>query len=141
MVTNGVYTNFNGTVALRSTNGWPINPTISGSFNQGVWNGSLVIAQPASNLVLKAADGIGQPGAANPINIVALPSLTTGLSGNTFYMTWPTSPSGFVLETASDLNGSWAAVGGSPVQVGGEYLEQLPTNGTNAFYRLRFTGP
>jgi hypothetical protein len=90
---------------------------------------------------MQASDGFAQPGAANPINVVPLPSLSTGLSGNTFYIQWPTSPSGFNLETATNLNGPWAPAGGSPIQIGGENLEQIPIGGTNTFYRLHFTGP
>ena len=69
-VTNGLFTNFTGTAILGSTNGIAVTPPLSGSFIQGVWTGSVVIAQPVSNLVLRADDGLGHFGLANSINVL-----------------------------------------------------------------------
>ncbi len=141
MFTNAVYTNFNGSVSLTTTNGIVVIPAASDNFIQGIWTGTIKIGQTASNVVLRATDTNGLSGTANPINIVALPSLSTAVSGGNFLMSWPVIPSGFVLETATDLNGTWVQVSGSPVQIGGQNLEQVQLSNTNAFYRLRYTGP
>ncbi|HEU6448133.1 MAG TPA: immunoglobulin domain-containing protein [Verrucomicrobiae bacterium] len=139
--TNGIFTGYNGTVVLTTTNGVPISPVISGNFNQGVWTGQVAIAQVGTNWVLKANDVYGKLGLANPINVVNLPSLTIVPSGITLYIFWPVSPSGFVLETSSDLtSGNWIPIGAPPILIGDQYLEPITIAGTNAFYRLRFTG-
>jgi hypothetical protein len=141
-LTNGLATNFTGTVLLVTTNGVPVNPAVSGNFSQGAWTGTVTIAQTGVNLVLEASDSYGEDGLANPINVVGLPALANALSGGTLYISWPVNPSGFVVETSPNLMpGSWVPVSASPVQIGGQYLEPIPMTATNAFYRLRFTGP
>ena len=140
-LTNGIVTNFTGTVVLLSTNGAPVSPAVSGNFIQGVWTGAVTVAQTATNLVLQATDNLGESGLANPINILNLPALTTLPSSGTLMMLWPVSPSGFVLETTADLSpANWVPVTTPPFQIGDQYLLSIPMSGTNAFYRLRFNG-
>ncbi|HMD55581.1 MAG TPA: immunoglobulin domain-containing protein, partial [Phycisphaerae bacterium] len=140
--TNGVATNFTDTVVLLSTNGIAVNPAVSGNFVQGVWTGAVAIAQTKTNLVLQAQDSFGESGLANPINVIHLPALSTIPSGGTLYIVWPVSPSGFILETTPGLSpASWTQVSEPPIQIGDQYLEPISVSGTNAFYRLRFTGP
>jgi hypothetical protein len=141
--TNGLAANFTGTVVLLTTNGMPVSPAVSGNFSQGAWTGTVAITQTGTNLVLEASDAYGENGLANPINIVNLPPLAMTPSGSTLYMTWPVDPTGFVLETSPDLSpGSWAPVSTQPVKILGDqyYLQPITMTGTNAFYRLRFTG-
>jgi len=141
-VTNGIFTNFTGAAFLVSTNGVPISPAVSGNFALGVWTGTITVAQTATNLVLQASDGFSQSGLANPINIVNLPSLTTIPSGGTLYIFWPVNPSGFVLETTAGLSpADWVPVTTPPFQIGNQYLVPIQMSVTNAFYRLRFSGP
>ncbi len=141
-VTNGIFTNFTSAAFLGSTNGVPISPAVSGNFVQGVWTGVITVAQTATNLVLQARDGNGESGLANPINIVNLPSLTTIPSGGTLYVFWPVTPSGFGLETTAGLSpANWAPVTTPPFQIGDQYLLPIQMSGTNAFFRLRFSGP
>jgi len=141
-VTNGIFTNFTGAAFLVSTEGVPINPAVSGNFALGVWTGTITVAQIATNLVLQASDGFGESGLANPINIVNLPSLTTIPSGGTLDIFWPVNPTGFVLETTAGLSpANWAPVTTPPFQIGDQYLVPIQMSGTNAFYRLRFSGP
>jgi hypothetical protein len=139
---NGLATNFTGTAILTSTNGIAITPPISGSFIQGVWTGSVTVAQTASNLVLRANDGLGHAGLANPINVFSLPTLTMTRSGNIAVYMWPVGYTGFVLETTAKLSpAAWSTVPYSPVQFGSLYVLPLDMTGTNGFYRLRFPGP
>ena len=140
--TNGVATNFTGTVVLLSTNGIPIVPAVSGSFIQGVWAGMVTVAQAATNLVLQAKDNLGESGLANPINIVNLPSLSTAPSDGLLLVSWPVNPSGFGLETTVGLSpANWVPVTASPMQIGDQYLLPIQMSGSNAFFRLRFSGP
>ncbi len=138
---NGVATNFTNTVVLLSTNNVPVSPAVSGNFVQGVWTGAVTVAQTAMNLVLQASDSFGGSGLANPINIVNLPSLTTASSDGSLYILWPVNPSGFNLETTTGLSpANWVPVTTPPFQIGGQYLLPIQMSGTNAFYRLRFSG-
>ncbi|HEY1789901.1 MAG TPA: immunoglobulin domain-containing protein [Verrucomicrobiae bacterium] len=140
---DGVYTNYSGIVLISATNGTPVTPTVSSNFVQGVWIGSVVVSQTATNLVLRAADGVGHNGLANPINIVNLPSLSPLSSGGTVYISWPVSPSGFSLQMSTNLaTGNWVPVTGSPLQFGGQNVEPIIPSVTNSgvYYRLKFQG-
>jgi hypothetical protein len=139
---NGTITNFTGTVLLSSTNGVSVNPPVSGSFVQGTWTGSVVIPQIKSNLVLRADDGLGHFGLANPINVIGLPTLNLQHSGNTMLILWPVGASGFVLETSGSLlPATWIHVTDSPYQIGDQFVVPVVMSDTNRFYRLRFPTP
>ena len=139
---NGLLTNYTSPVYLTSTNGLPITPSISGNFVQGVWTGSVTVLQLGSNVVLRADDGLGHFGLANPISVVNLPSLGLMRFGNVLLMQWSAISPAFVLESSGSLvPGSWVAVPYVPAQIGGQYAVPLEMIGTNGFYRLRFIGP
>ncbi|MGP8055077.1 MAG: FG-GAP-like repeat-containing protein, partial [Limisphaerales bacterium] len=141
-MTNGLFTNFNSTAILGTTNGVAVTPPVSGNFVQGVWTGSMTIAQTASNLVLRADDGLGHFGLASPINVINLPNLGMLRSGNIALFMWPVGYSGFVLETSGSLSPPvWMLVPYKPIQIGDQYLLPLDMTGTNGFYRLQFPGP
>jgi hypothetical protein len=138
---NQPVTHYTGTVSLASTNGVPVNPP-SSSFVNGAWTGTVNIPQTVSNLVLQASDGGGHAGLANPINVVAAPSLGVGRSAGSLLIFWPMSPNGFVLEVSTNLAaGQWETEGAPPLQVGGQFLESIQLGRTNQFYRLRYTLP
>jgi hypothetical protein len=140
--TNGIFTNFTGTAILGTTNGIAVTPSVSGNFIQGVWTGAVVISQTASNLVLRANDGLGHFGLANPINVISLPRLWMLHSGNIALYMWPVGYSGFALEASGSLSpATWVAVPYSPIQIGDQYLLPLDMTGTNGYYRLWFPGP
>jgi subtilisin-like proprotein convertase family protein len=46
-----------------------VTPSGSGSFSNGVWTGSLTVAQAATNLVLSADDGAGHLGLSHPFEV------------------------------------------------------------------------
>jgi hypothetical protein len=139
--TNGLFTNFTGTVFLGSTNGIPIDPPVSASFVQGAWTGAVTVSRLATNLVMRADDGAGQSGLANPINILKPPALDFASSGNFLLIFWPVASSNFVLETSAALSpAQWVQVASPPLQIGDQYLESMQMNSSNQFYRLRFTG-
>ena len=140
--TNGIATNFTTTVALQSTNGIPIVPTVSANFVQGVWTGAVTVAQTATNLVLQATDNLGESAVANPINVINLPALTLAASDGTLLIVWPLDPPGFILETSPALlPADWVPVTTKPFQIGDQNDLFLPISGTNTFYRLHFPGP
>jgi hypothetical protein len=102
----------------------------------------VVISQTALNLVLRANDGLGHFGLANPINVISLPTLGMLRSGNIALYMWPVGYPGFVLETSGNLSpATWVVVPYSPIQIGDQYLLPLDMSGTNGFYRLWFPGP
>jgi hypothetical protein len=141
-ITNGTFTNFTDVVALSATNGMAISPQVSGNFSNGIWTGMITVPQPASSLVLQADDGAGHIGLANAIDVVSPPSLGTLYFGDSLLVTWPAAPAGFVLQSSDSLwPGSWTDVPGGPLQFNGQNLQSVPLNGTNQFFRLRFSGP
>ena len=140
--TNGIVTDFTGTVSLTSTLGIPVQPSVSGAFVQGSWTGSIMVAQPATNLVLEADDGLGDSGVANAINIFNSPVLGEERDGNFLLLYWPASVPGFVIETAPRLNSSnWVPVNSAPFQLGNTNLEIFKINGSTMFYRLLYSVP
>jgi len=140
-LTNGIFTNFTGTVFLDSSNGVAVSPTVSGNFVQGSWTGTVVVAQPITNLVLRANDGLGHLGLANSINVLALPPLTLRISGNTLQFLWPATYNGFQLEGSGSVSpANWNVISASPIQLGNQFLVPLQLPGTNCFYRLRYNG-
>jgi len=139
---NQLFTNFNGTALLTTTNGVPVQPPVSTSFNQGMWMGTLTISQPVPNLVLQASDGAGQVGLANSINVVNVPAVQMASSGTFLLLFWPMDPAGFALESTTNLvSGPWVPVTVPPVPIGNQYLESIQLNTTNQFYRLQYTLP
>jgi len=138
--TNGLINAFTGSVSLRSTAGVTVSPAISGDFNQGAWAGSMTILQKATNVVLVAIDELGELGYSGPIDVVGVPPLSIGFSGNSVLITWPGDVPAFVLESTSDFS-SWTQVT-TPIGLNGDHYEvRLRPGSTNSFYRLRFLAP
>lgn len=140
--TNGLVTNFTGTVNLTSTLGIPVHPPLSAPFVHGSWTGSVMLAQAVTNLVLQADDGLGDTGRANVISVLNPPTLGFGQFGGSLLIYWPTNVPGFEVESAHVLNSSnWLPVTGQPLSAGGLNIETFPFTGSNTFYRLLYTVP
>ena len=140
---NQIFTNFGGRVSFSSANNLAVSPAVSGTFTGGTWTGSIIISQAVSNLVLRAndgADGTGQFGLANPINVVPTPNLGISRSGGSLLIDWPASPSGFLLESSPTVAPlQWMPVSPGPVLIGGQYIQVLSISNTNQLFLLRFT--
>lgn len=54
------------------SNSIPISPTSSAAFVNGVWSGNITVSQAATNVVLKADDGVGHTALSNPFNLITL---------------------------------------------------------------------
>ena len=54
-----------------------ITPTVSGTFVNGVWIGSVTVLQTASQMKLRADDGAAHTGDSNPFNVLVAPTVTT----------------------------------------------------------------
>jgi hypothetical protein len=129
-------------VFLSSTNGVPVQPSVTSGFVQGAWVGNVTISQLATNLVLRADDGVGDLGLANPIDIVSPPALQTFVQDGSLQISWPVASPTFILESASSLSpANWMPVVPGPAQIGGQNLVTIPFSSTNCFYRLRYSGP
>jgi hypothetical protein len=138
--TNGLVSEFVGSVALRSTNGLSINPSASGPFVLGKWTGSVTISQTATGTVLVADDGFGHLGYSTPIDVIELPSLSVVQSGGSLVISWSAEASAFVLEKSVDL-ASWLPEAGPIFLIGDKYVIRVQISATKSFYRLRFAGP
>ena len=139
---NQLFTNFNGNVLLTDTNGIAVSPAVSSSFVRGMWTGPIAVAQTATNLILRADDGVGHAGYANAINVIHSPSLAMVRSGGFLLIFWPVDPAGFALETTGSLSpAQWVPVPASPFPIGNQYLELIQITDTNQFFRLQFDPP
>ena len=92
----------------------PINPTVSGNFANGVWSGSLTVQQPATNVTLRADDGLGHVSQSLPFDVASgpVPPVTVTLlrtSGNQMQLTW----SHGILQSASQAAGPYTDVLGA----------------------------
>jgi hypothetical protein len=91
------------------------------------------------NSVDFASATVSPRNSASAQNICASPAPTMRafINGNNLVIAWPTSSTGFNLETATAVNQNpWNAVGGSPTVVGSENQVTVPINGA-AYYRLK----
>jgi uncharacterized repeat protein (TIGR01451 family) len=130
---NRVITNYQSPLIFTAMNGVPVRQ--AGGFNQGVWLGTVSVEQAATNVVLRADNGWGQFGLANPITVLNPPVLTPGFSKGALKLYWPTNGSPFVLEVSGDLI-KWTPLMGQPSQNGNQCWQSITPTGSNAFYRL-----
>ena len=65
------------------------------------------------------------------------PRVTIAPADGKLILTWPTSTSGFVLQSATNLfSPSWTPVSAAPVVANGQYTVTNPISGTQQFFRL-----
>ena len=75
--------------------------------------------------------------AQNICQVAAPPTMRAFVNGSSLTIAWPTSATGFNLETASTVDQNpWNSVGITPTVVGQENQVTVPINGTT-FYRLK----
>jgi hypothetical protein len=67
-----------------------------------------------------------------------IPKLTASSTGNSLQLSWPTTSTGFTLETTTSLKSpSWSKAGTPVVQCGSQYVFTTNTTSrTTGFYRL-----
>ena len=114
-----------GTIAV------PISPTASGNFVGGFWSGNLAVLQGATNVVLRADDGLGHAGQSLPINVISaqVPSVTISVqySGNQVLLSWP----GGILQSATQATGPYSDV------IGANSPYAVNPSGPRQFFRVR----
>jgi hypothetical protein len=112
------------------TNSIPVNPTSSGAFTAGIWNGTITVGQNATNVVLKADDGVGHTALSSPFTVITALRLLSAqlLAGGQFQCT-VSGPAGQRLEILSSTDvanaSGWSVV----------------TNLTNTTGTISFTDP
>ena len=57
-------------------------PTNSGSFSSGIWHGKIAVAQPATNVTLRADDGHGHTGSSHPFDVQPVAGQVTSFAWN-----------------------------------------------------------
>jgi hypothetical protein len=67
------------------------------------------------------------------------PVLKIARNAGQLVLSWPTSFSGFSLESTTNLSSSlnWSQVPGTPTIVSGDYTVSASLSSTNTFYRLK----
>ncbi len=106
---------------------------LSGSIDEfRIYAGALTVAQIA-------ADNTAGPNTVVlPPPVAAGPQLTISLAGNNVVLSWPTSATGFTLQSSPKVGtgAAWSAAGGSPGVTNGMNQVAVPLSGSAAFYRL-----
>lgn len=108
---------------------WP-DPILNGLFDEfRIYNGPLSDA----NIAASFAAGPNQLPDLTPV-----PNLSARIAGANVEIIWQASATGFVLEVANALGGTWTPVGGTPI-ADGSNVKITVTRGTGSafFYRLR----
>jgi hypothetical protein len=125
---------------LATLAGDSVEPSVSGNFTNGMWNGFLTLTQKTSATVLTAADGLGHTGEANAFSVVDLPTIALQQSGKSLLISWSAYAPVFTIEESSNLlNWNPAQL---PIElISTQYKTRAPITDTNTFYRLRFIGP
>jgi len=105
---------------------WP-DPYFNGSMDEfRIYSGVLSDAQVAASF------------AAGPDALLgARPSLTAVRAGSQVQLAWPADAAGFILETASQINGAWLPVTNPPEWQNGRAVVNLPLLENSRFFRLR----
>jgi uncharacterized repeat protein (TIGR01451 family) len=135
---NNVVLNYYGPVILNASNA-AVAPALSGSFVNGVWNGSVSVPYAASNVVLRADAFSGQYGASAPFEVwSALPKLYIERQGSMAVLSWQaTWPLLYVQCTTNLMDpDSWQTVPFMPIGVGGSMYVSNAISGDQKFYRL-----
>jgi hypothetical protein len=72
-------------------------------------------------------------------SISAAPLLQAQISGTNFILSWPSSATGYALETTTNLGdpNSWTPVADAPALVNQQYEVTNPVSGGSRFYRLK----
>jgi Concanavalin A-like lectin/glucanases superfamily len=89
-----------------------------------IWNGSLTAGQVA-NLY-----------AAGPQAIAGPMLQISPASSNHVTLTWPANATGFTLQSATSLLGTWSAVSGTPTAINGLNTLVVPLSLSQTYYRL-----
>ncbi|NWF86174.1 MAG: Ig-like domain-containing protein [Bryobacteraceae bacterium] len=110
---------------------WP-DGMFSGTYDEfRIWDGALSAEQLAANYAA-GPNAIPEP--------TERPELTVSRSGTSVTIGWPTSATGFVLESSTSVGAgaSWTAVDTSgAVDQGGQRRLTVTAEGTSRYYRLR----
>jgi hypothetical protein len=70
-------------------------------------------------------------------NVTALPTLQGTRIANNIILQWPLDATGFVLESATGVAGTWQQVLTIPTVVGSENFVTNNLSGTGRYFRLR----
>src|SRR5262249_37662038 len=111
--------------------GVPVSPTSSGNFSGGFWSGNIAALQTATNVVLKADDGLGHSGQSLPFNVISAQAppvlITVQYSSNQVLLSWP----GGILQAATQATGPYSDV------VGASSPYAVNPSGPRQFFRVR----
>jgi uncharacterized repeat protein (TIGR01451 family) len=130
---NNTASNFTGVVALSgvagvTSNSLPVSPASSGNFSNGVWTGSVMVPQLATNVTLWAVDDFGHSGQSLPFDVVLpLVTITIQTSGSQMQLTWPHG----ILQSASEAAGPYTDV------IGATSPHTVTFSAPRQFFRVR----
>ena len=103
------------------------DPLFNGLFDEfRIYNGPLLDADVAASFAA-GPDSIAQP----------RPTLSAALAGGNLQISWPSSATGFVLESVATLGATWSTATATFSTNGATITATVPTAGASGFYRLR----
>ena len=90
------------------------------------------------NLTPHPASGATLSSESGEFLVAVAPVLGANLSGNQLVLTWPTTATGYVLQTSGSLSadGSWTPVTTGITQANGQFTFNAGASGGSAYYRL-----
>jgi hypothetical protein len=91
----------------------------------------------ARNLFGSASAAISLTISDGTIGTGSQPTLTVLQTGDSLRLTWPVTPSGFVIEEIQVQSNTWTNSSAQVVVQGNENVAVITTTGTAKFYRLR----
>ena len=136
-------------VDIRYTVGIPVplavSPTNTGAFANGVWSGSLLIPQAATNASLIADDGLNHIGVSAPFDVIAPPLpppllQAVGVNAGAVQLTWgAVSGHRYQVQYKTNLNQTdWLNLGGpTNATTGSLWLSDPVGADPQRFYRIQ----
>ena len=121
------------------SNSIPVSPASSGAFVNGVWNGNITVSQAATNIVLKADDGVGHVAFSTPFNLITAVQLLSPkhLAGGQFQFTVSSAPGQRLQILASGNLVSWTTNATLTNTTGTTNFTDSTTGLSKRFYRAR----
>jgi hypothetical protein len=121
-----------------------VSVTGDGTFT---WRANAAKAPSTNEVRVRVFDnGIPQAASTQSFHVVVVapqaPTLRVRTSPAGITLDWPTSPSGFRLQSAPSLDSImlWKDVGGAPANLGAEWEQTLPTTDSQSYFRLTKDG-
>jgi hypothetical protein len=117
-------------------------PIVKLYFNSVSYSNTVPLAFSDSPIWRQVGDASANPVSATYLNGSLViggapwPQLAISQFGANIVLSWPSSPGGLSAQMATNLNGSWTSVGGTPITNGSTNFLTLPAPSTVTYFQL-----